>query len=273
MQIHINRDGQNYGPYSLDETRQYLASGNLVETDLAWFEGAPNWMPLSQVPGVAPARPATPGPAAAPMAASRAAPAGAPAAAMATGPAMAGAVTYAGFWRRVVAYVVDGLLVGVVMTVLIFVFAAGAIGGIAAGSPEAAAAVFGLMGLINLGSIIAMWLYFALMESSPAQGTLGKIAVGLIVTDLEGRRIGFGRATGRFFGKILSGLVFAIGFLMAGFTERKQGLHDMLAGTLVLNKDPADTQVPWWGWVAIGLFFVLPFLLGLLGAFVGPSFG
>ncbi|MFO0041626.1 MAG: DUF4339 domain-containing protein, partial [Pseudomonadota bacterium] len=60
MQIHINRDGQNFGPYTLDEARQYLASGNLIETDLAWFEGAANWMPLSQVPGVAPARPAAP---------------------------------------------------------------------------------------------------------------------------------------------------------------------------------------------------------------------
>jgi uncharacterized RDD family membrane protein YckC len=270
MQIHINRDGQNFGPYTLDETRQYLASGNLIESDLAWFEGAANWMPLSQVPGVGPARPAVPGPAAAPVAAS---PAAAPVAAMATGPAMAGAVTYAGFWRRVVAYVVDGLLVGVVMAVLIFLFAAGAIGGIAAGSPEAAAAAFSLIGLLNLASIIAMWLYFALMESSPAQGTLGKIAVGLIVTDLAGNRIGFGRATGRFFGKILSGLVFAIGFLMAGFTERKQGLHDMLASTLVVNKNPADTGVPWWGWVVIALFFVLPFLLGLLGAVAGPSYG
>jgi uncharacterized RDD family membrane protein YckC len=271
MQIHINRDGQNYGPYSLDEARQYLASGNLIETDLAWFEGAANWMPLSQVPGVAPARAAAPQ--AAPVAASRPPAAAAPAAAAVAASAALGGVSYAGFWRRVVAYVVDGLLVGVVMTVLIFLFAAGAIGGIAAGSPEAAAAAFGLIGLLNLGSIIAMWLYFALMESSPAQGTLGKIAVGLIVTDLAGNRIGFGRATGRFFGKILSGLVFAIGFLMAGFTERKQGLHDMLASTLVLNKDPADTAVPWWGWVVIALFFVLPFLLGLLGAFAGPSYG
>ena len=271
MQIHINRDGQNYGPYSLDEARQYLASGNLIETDLAWFEGAANWMPLSQVPGITPARPAAPAPVAAPVAAARAAVASV--AAPAAAPASMAGITYAGFWRRVVAYVVDGLLVGVVMTVLVFVFAAGAIGAVASGSPEAATAAFGLIGLLNLGSIIAMWLYFALMESSPAQGTLGKIAVGLIVTDLAGNRIGFGRATGRFFGKILSGLVFAIGFLMAGFTERKQGLHDMLASTLVINKDPADTGVPWWGWVVIALFFVLPFLLGLLGAVAGPSYG
>lgn len=268
MQIHINRDGQNYGPYSLDEARQYLASGNLAATDLAWFEGAPGWMPLSQVPGLAPAAQAAAAQAAA--AAPRVQPAVAvarPAAAAIAG----GATTYAGFWRRVVAYVVDGLLVGVVMTILVMLFAAGAVGSIAAGSPEAAAAAAGMVGLVNLASIIGMWLYFALMESSATQGTLGKMAVGLLVTDLDGGRIGFGRATGRFFGKILSGLIFAIGFLMAGFTARKQGLHDMLASTLVVNKDPADTQVPWWGWVVIVLFFVLPFLLGVFGAMAVPG--
>jgi uncharacterized RDD family membrane protein YckC len=56
------------------------------------------------------------------------------------------------------------------------------------------------------------------------------------VTDLEGRRIGFGRATGRYFAKILSSLTLFIGYLMAGFTEKKQALHDMIAGTLVLRK-------------------------------------
>jgi uncharacterized RDD family membrane protein YckC len=55
------------------------------------------------------------------------------------------------------------------------------------------------------------------------------------VTDLAGNRIGFGRATGRFFAKILSGMIMYIGFIMIGFTDRKQGLHDMLAGTLVMR--------------------------------------
>ncbi|MCE3004601.1 MAG: DUF4339 domain-containing protein, partial [Xanthomonadaceae bacterium] len=81
MQIHINRDGQNYGPYTLDEARQYLASGNLIDTDLAWFEGAANWMPLSQVPGIGPA--ARSAPAAPPAVPSAAAPVAAPSAARA----------------------------------------------------------------------------------------------------------------------------------------------------------------------------------------------
>jgi uncharacterized RDD family membrane protein YckC len=75
------------------------------------------------------------------------------------------------------------------------------------------------------------------MESSQYQGTLGKMALGLIVTDLQGRPLSFARASGRFFGKIITGMIpFGIGYIMAGFTEKKQALHDMIAGCLVLRK-------------------------------------
>lgn len=79
----------------------------------------------------------------------------------------------------------------------------------------------------------ANWIYEAAMESSSKQATVGKMALGLRVTDLEGRRISFARATGRHFAKIISGMTLLIGYIMAGFTERKQALHDMIAGTLV----------------------------------------
>jgi uncharacterized RDD family membrane protein YckC len=74
------------------------------------------------------------------------------------------------------------------------------------------------------------------MESSSKQATLGKLALGIVVTDLNGNRISFGRATGRYFGKIVSGMIFAIGYIMAGFTEKKQALHDMIASCLVVLK-------------------------------------
>jgi uncharacterized RDD family membrane protein YckC len=75
------------------------------------------------------------------------------------------------------------------------------------------------------------------MESSSYQGTLGKMALGLTVTDLEGRQISFGRATGRYFSKIITGFIpLGIGYAMAGFTEKKQALHDIIAGCLVLRK-------------------------------------
>jgi uncharacterized RDD family membrane protein YckC len=90
--------------------------------------------------------------------------------------------------------------------------------------------------MTNTIGIIIRWLYYALLESSPHQASLGKMALGLIVTDLEGNRIGFGRATGRFFAKFLSALTLGIGYMMAGWTERKQALHDMIAGTRVMRK-------------------------------------
>lgn len=91
-----------------------------------------------------------------------------------------------------------------------------------------------LMG--NLLGMVIAWLYSAVMESSPAQATLGKMAMGIKVTDLDGRPISFGRATGRHFGKIISGLLLLIGYIMAAFTERKQALHDIMAGCLVVRK-------------------------------------
>jgi len=80
------------------------------------------------------------------------------------------------------------------------------------------------------------WLYYALFEASHFQATPGKMALGLVVTDETGHRIGFGRATGRYFAKLISALILYIGFMMAGWTEKKQALHDILASTLVLKK-------------------------------------
>jgi len=134
-----------------------------------------------------------------------------------------GTSTYAGFWRRVAAVLLDGLLLAVVTAPLTNVMV---------DDPYR----FGGPG--NLLSSAIGWLYFALMESSSKQATLGKLALGIHVTDLDGRRIGFGRATGRYFAKILSALILGIGFLMAAFTERKQGLHDLIAQTLVLKGQP-----------------------------------
>ena len=84
--------------------------------------------------------------------------------------------------------------------------------------------------------IVGVWLYFALQESSVYQATLGKRALNIYVTDLYGRRLTFGQATGRHFSKIISGLILCIGYIMVAFTQRKQGLHDMIAGTLVMRK-------------------------------------
>lgn len=106
-------------------------------------------------------------------------------------------------------------------------------------SEVALGALFSVVGLAILLGLVASWLYEALMTSSSKQATVGKMVFGLVVTDTQGRRISFAHATGRFFAKFLSGpLTLMIGFIMAGFTERKQALHDFVAGTYVLKGRP-----------------------------------
>ena len=151
-------------------------------------------------------------------------------------------VTYAGFWKRLFAYLIDKLLIGVVCGILAIPVIAVSIAG-SANPPDnpddtsvLAALLFGIILLLGLVSLLIEWIYFALMECSAKQGTLGKLALGIQVTDMNGSRVSFGRATGRYFGKILSGLVLCIGFIMAGFTQQKQALHDILSQCLVVNK-------------------------------------
>lgn len=153
---------------------------------------------------------------------------------------------YAGFWWRFLAIIIDGLIVAVIQWIIIAPILAAVGLGVAktvtSGDMDGATAV-GMAGAI-VGAVmitwlltaIAGWLYFALMESSKFQGSIGKLALGIVVTDMEGNRISFARATGRYFGKIISGIILYVGFMMAGFTEKKQGLHDILAGTLVWKK-------------------------------------
>jgi uncharacterized RDD family membrane protein YckC len=146
---------------------------------------------------------------------------------------------YGGFWIRFVAYFIDSILIGVVigipMNVLQFLIIGVPQPG-AGGQPTALnSAALAFMGFSIIVSIAASVAYYAGMESSKYQATLGKMALGLQVVDLQGRRISFMRAVGRLAGKILSALICYIGFIMAGFSEKKQALHDLLAGTYVVK--------------------------------------
>ena len=87
----------------------------------------------------------------------------------------------------------------------------------------------------NLISLLVAWLYFALLESSERGATVGKMAMGLRVVSDKGERLSFLNATGRYFAKIISAIILCIGFIMIAFTDRKRGLHDMIAGTLVIK--------------------------------------
>ncbi|MCX7922838.1 MAG: RDD family protein [Clostridia bacterium] len=146
---------------------------------------------------------------------------------------------YAGFWKRFAANFIDQFILNIGVTILAFILGIFlGLFNLAAGYGEESLSddsPFSLLIGIVLGFGVP-WLYHSLFESSSLQATPGKLALGIKVTDLDGNRVSFGKATGRFFGKILSGLILLIGFIMAGFTEKKQALHDMMAGTLVVDK-------------------------------------
>jgi hypothetical protein len=121
-------------------------------------------------------------------------------------------MNYANFGQRVGAWLIDALILAIPSLIL---------------SP------------IPLLSLLVGWLIFALQESSPTQATIGKKTLGLYVTNLNGERLSFGQATGRYFSQILSALILGIGYLFCLWTEKKQCLHDQIASTLVLSKDKA----------------------------------
>ena len=121
---------------------------------------------------------------------------------------------YASCWMRLVAGILDYILIGAATSIL------------SGGNAK-------LTGTISLA---VGWLYFAFMESSDKQASLGKMVLKLKVTDLNGKRIDFARATGRYFSKILSTIILFIGYIMILFTEKRQGLHDLIANTLVIQE-------------------------------------
>lgn len=160
----------------------------------------------------------------------------------ATGTGYPGATQYAGFWRRFAAYLIDGLIVGAVWTVIYYgLMGAGVLSMPEIADEEDIGPYIGWMirySLISNGIMILLQtLYFAIMESSSKQATLGKMVLGIVVTDTDGKRISFGRAIGRNLGKIVSQIILFIGYLMIAFTEKKQGLHDMIANCVVVKKE------------------------------------
>ena len=141
-------------------------------------------------------------------------------------------VGYGGVWIRVVAAIIDAIILRVVVSPVSMVFGGLGLAGMMSGLPHRGLGLLG-GGVTFILLLFGSWLYEAFMESSSYQATLGKMIFGMKVTDLYGNRISFGRATGRHFAKWLSAMILGIGYIMVGFTERKQGLHDLLAGTLV----------------------------------------
>lgn len=140
---------------------------------------------------------------------------------------------YAVFWRRFAAFLIDMLILGIPTYYLAVLL--GDDPTVRTQTGDAIEAQY--FTTYNAISFLIHWLYFSLMESSIRQASLGKQAMGIYVCDLAGNRISFGKASLRYFGKVLSGLTMMIGFIMAAFTARKQALHDFIANTLVLSRN------------------------------------
>jgi len=168
---------------------------------------------------------------------------------------------FAGFLRRVAAYVVDSLVLLIPAVLIDY----------AMGSRE---------GLASLLQLAMWWIYKAGMESGAGQATLGKKALGIKVTGLDGERISFARASGRYFGMFLSALILSIGFLMAAFTAKRQALHDMLASCLVVRADATPEEIreghgtmpmSLGTWIAAVIVLFVP-ILGILAAIAIPAY-
>lgn len=159
---------------------------------------------------------------------------------------------YAGFWARLSAYFLDTAIIAVFMIVSI-TFTRNQLDGYLATHSDMLKMMQDSLLSADTSNIadyttklmyyyamffgfIFNWIYFAGFESSHLGATPGKWVLGIYVTDMEGKRVSFRRATGRYFGKIISGIILGIGYMMAGFTEKFQALHDMMAECLVWKK-------------------------------------
>jgi uncharacterized RDD family membrane protein YckC len=219
MDWYYLKDGRQLGPVGEGSIRAWLESGFLTSADLLWCSGMNDWAPVSELPEFGG------GPAAGPSGTGPFAPAPGSIFGV-TVPPPAGYAAYAGFWLRLGAYLIDSILLSSVVIVAWFPKLQKGMTPDALQSDPAFLAV----------ELILPWLYFSLMECSPLQATLGKKAFRLKVTDLAGHRLSFLRASLRHWGKLLSGLTLLAGYVLAGFTARKQALHDLLASCLILRE-------------------------------------
>jgi uncharacterized RDD family membrane protein YckC len=223
------RAGQQFGPIDHPTLATLYASGQVVPSDLLWTQGMANWLPADQVLGPSATAPPPPPSYSSPYAAPGQMPLG-----YSAYVPQYNVLPFAGFWIRFVAVIIDALILAIPNLLLSTAIRAAA--GYDLNPTVNLPLGSGAWLATNLIGVALNWLYEALMISSPYQATLGKMALGIYVVDLDGQRLSFPRATARYFAKILSGLTLLIGYVMAAFTERKQALHDMIGSTYVLRR-------------------------------------
>ena len=273
-----------HGPVSAADLAALHTKGQLSAETLVWREGMSEWKPWREmirevIAGDAPGDPraealvkaaeAAPDDGAyRPYAVAEPSPYAPPQARVEEARAVVsgGRVVYAGFWKRVAASFIDSFITTalsyIVQIPMMMIMGVGMVGIGGGDDPFASGAGIAMIGLIYVISIGIPLLYFSWMHSSVHQASLGKMAVGIKVVRGNGERITFWRAFGRYWAMIPSALILLIGYLMAGFTERKQALHDMICDTLVVDKH-AYTDHPEWQREELGTVTIV--ILALAG--------
>ncbi len=256
---YADAQGQRQGPFTAEEFGGHYRHGRMARDSLVWREGMDGWQPLQAVAGELdlPVQDAVLASSIEPTDAGSMSPYTPPGAVLAAdavhATAVEGEVVQAGFWKRLAAYLIDGFLIGVAtqlvqMVLMVLFLGVGGLGGGFGSNPDAMFTTgLGIAFMLSIYLIpLAMQaIYFAAFHASSKQATPGKMAVGIKVVDDAGRRISMARGIGRYFAGILSSLILCVGYLMVAFTQRKQGLHDMICSTQVVDKW-AYTDHPEW---------------------------
>lgn len=280
---------ERHGPIEADALREKFRAGEMDLGTLVWREGMQQWQPLSAVAdelqlitqastGIDLRQDYAAIESGEAVAARAAAETNSPYTAPASRPqdidpaaVQGGLVVYAGFWKRVAAYCIDSVIVGIVggvIAMIIGMILGLGMAGISGGGDAMSAGIIVIQLATNLLSIALTAAYYAGFHASAGKATPGKMAVGIKVVRTDGARISIARGIGRYFAAMLSALILCIGFVMAAFTERKQGLHDMICDTLVVDKW-AFTDHPEWQQRELGtVTIVILAIFGLL-ALVG----
>ena len=170
-------------------------------------------------------------------------------------------MTYAGFFKRTAAYIIDMVIYGIVSYIIAFLFALVAF--FTAANPDGV----GFSVVSSLFTLGCYLVYYVWAESSAWQATIGKKIMGLKVTDIYGRRISFWRSLGRNFGMVISGIILLIGYLMCFWTQKKQCLHDKMAGCLVVDNTPNQKQGCVIAVIVAWVIFMIMFVIGII--FIG----
>jgi uncharacterized RDD family membrane protein YckC len=241
MEVWIGRDGERHGPYTESDIRQWLRSGQVSRDDLGWYEGLADWQPLSTLFADEVFRDEAIGTAPPSFSAS-------PTASVLPPTTAATLEDYAGFWKRFAAWLLDYFLLlipsGFILSFTNLADEVRKLLATAMSGEDTTAAVKEYAAAIHsaepalLAIVLIGYFYYAFLESSPWQATLGKLALDLRVTDLDGKRLSVGRSMSRNFVRLFNAITAFIPlvcYIAVAWTSRKQGLHDLLAKALVLN--------------------------------------